>query len=118
MTPEGRIKAAVDKALLNSAAYWHRPIGSAYGAAALDYHVANMGYYASIETKSSTSNHPTVRQTATMRKVIDSNSSVFLIDAIDGPDLQELKDWLAKPTFKFVSTTAEKWLASQEKPLD
>lgn len=109
MTPEGRVKAAVDKVLAHWKAYKHKPVGNGMGAPALDYHVGHRGYYAAIETKD-LGKHPTPRQTRTMHDVRDAGNSLFLIDAANGLDIAELINWLQHPVAGYTSCSAQKWL--------
>lgn len=109
MTPEGKVKAAVDDKLRRLKAYYHKPVMNGMGAPALDYHVGQHGYYAGIETKEK-GKHPTPRQTKTMRDLIAAGNSVFLIDQISGGDMEELVKWLTFPRPGFISTSAIDWL--------
>lgn len=113
MTPEGKVKAAVDKVLTHAGAYKHKPVGNGMGAPALDYHVCHHGMYAAIETKAG-DKWPTVRQTRTMREVIKAGGSVFLIRFCDGADYAQLMGWLLNPVPGYVSETARSWLAKEE----
>ena len=109
MTPEGKIKARVDEVLKLWKAYKHKPVQNGMGTPALDYHVGHRGYYAAIETKAR-GKPPTVRQIRTMREVVAAGNSVFLIDHVDGMDMSELRGWLAYPTQRSISSTADRWL--------
>lgn len=113
MTPEGRVKAAVDTVLKKAAAYYHKPVMNGMGAPALDYHVCHEGRYAAIETKD-LGKVPTERQIRTMREVSLAGGSVFLIDKIGGPDYQELIQWMLIPaTSAFVSSLAKVWMQNK-----
>lgn len=109
MTPEGKVKKLVDSLLKNHGAYKHKPVQNGMGEPALDYHVGHQGYYASVETKAEGEN-PMPRQTITMKKVVASGGSLFLIRGERCPDLIELHLWLKKPAAGFVSTAATQWL--------
>jgi len=109
MTPEGRVKAAVDALLKHWKSYKHKPVGNGMGEPALDYHVGHQGFYAAIETKAN-GGEPTVRQTRTMHNVVDAGNSLFLIESTTGLDIQELANWLKYPVRSYVSCSAQKWL--------
>lgn len=113
MTPEGRVKSAVDKALISAQAYYHKPVQNGMGAPALDYNVTHRGLSAVIETKD-LGKHPTPRQTRTMRKVIAAGGACFLIDSGQGNDMAQLLGWLMQPIPGFISQAAAKWLATKE----
>lgn len=113
MTPEGRVKSAVDKALITANAYKHKPVMNGMGEPALDYHVCHRGIYCAIETKAK-GEHPTVRQTRTMRKVLAGGGALFLINSAESNDMAQLNGWLLHPTPGFVSKSAAAWLASKE----
>lgn len=113
MTPEGRVKSAVDKVLISAQAYYHKPVQNGMGAPALDYSVIHRGVAAVIEAKDF-GKRPTPRQTRTMKKVIAAGGAVFLIDHGSGVDFAQLHGWLLNPIPGFVSTTARTWLASKE----
>ncbi len=117
MTPEGKVKSAVDDALRKAGAYKHKPVMNGMGEPALDYHVCHRGIYASIETKDK-GKHPTPRQTRTMRNVIASGGSVFLIDSAESNDMAQLRGWLVYPIPGFVSLAALEWLAKNKDPND
>ncbi len=112
-TPEGRVKAAVNKSLVSAGAYRHCAVQNGMGAPALDYHVCHHGVYAGIETKAP-GKHPTARQTRTMRDVIDAGGAVFLIDSSEGNDMAQLVGWLLKPVPGFISQSATVWLTSKD----
>jgi hypothetical protein len=113
MTPEGRVKLAVDKVLVGAKAYKHKPVMNGMGAPALDYHVCHRGIYAAIETKAG-DKWPTPRQTRTMRDVVAAGGAVFLIRANDGSDFAQLMGWLMNPVPGFISETARSWLAKKD----
>lgn len=73
------------------------PVQNGMGEPALDFHVCHRGMYAAIETKAP-GKKPTPRQMQTIRKVVASGGSVFVIDSTDGADLAALVMWLAFPT--------------------
>lgn len=107
-TPEGRVKAAVNKILIGASAYRHCPVMNGMGAPALDYHVCHRGIYAAIETKAP-DKWPTPRQTRTMRDVVAAGGALFLIR--DDDDVAQLIGWTIHPIPGFISKTAASWLA-------
>jgi hypothetical protein len=113
VTPEGRVKLAVDKALVSAKAYKHKPVMNGMGAPALDYHVCHRGIYAAIETKSPAGD-PTVRQTRTMRDVIAAGGSLFLIRTETSTDFGQLVGWLMNPVPGFISQSAREWIARKD----
>ncbi len=113
MTPEGKVKLAVDKVLVSAKAYKHKPVMNGMGAPALDYHVCHRGVYAGIETKAR-DKKPTVRQIRTMKDVVAAGGAVFLIDSDDGKDFSQLQGWLLQPIPGFVSNLAHRALNSKE----
>jgi hypothetical protein len=113
MTPEGRVKLAVDKVLVGAKAYKHKPVMNGMGAPALDYHVCHRGIYAAIETKAR-DKKPTVRQVRTMKDIVAAGGAVFLVDSDDGKDFAQLQGWLLQPIPGFVSNLAHRALNSKE----
>ena len=113
MTPEGKVKSAVDKVLTGAGAYKHKPVMNGMGAPALDYHVCHRGIYAAIETKAP-NGKPTPRQIKTMREVRDAGGSVFLINGIDYPDFAQLVGWLLNPVPGFLGVAARNWMNAKE----
>lgn len=113
MTPEGKVKSAVDKVLVGAGTYKHKPVMNGMGAPALDYHVCHRGFYAGIETKAD-GKTPTPRQRATMREMATAGASVFLIDNMDGTDFCQLVGWLLHPVPGFISTAARVWMVHLE----
>lgn len=97
MTPEGKVKAAVDALLKEFGAYKHKPVQNGMGEPALDYHICHRGIYAGIETKAK-GKLPTARQMNTIRRIVAAGGSVFFIDG----DLTELRNWLAFPVASFL----------------
>lgn len=92
MTPEGKVKAAVDRLLKQHAAYYLKPVQGGYGAPALDYHGVHRGFGFAIETKAP-GKTPSPRQINTAKAIHAAGGTVFLIDG----DLTELSNWLHLP---------------------
>ncbi len=119
MTPEAKVKAAVKAELARQGAYKHMPISNGMGEPALDFHVCHRGMYAAIETKAP-GKKPTPRQMQTIKKVIESGGSVFVIDETGhtGTDLASLIMWLAFPTPGFKSYSVLKLLGEKDESSD
>lgn len=96
MTPEGKVKHAVDQVLRFAGAYKHKPVQNGMGSPALDYHVCHHGFYAAIETKAPGETF-TKRQARTARDALKAGASVFLVDSCDGASMQDLLAWLNDP---------------------
>lgn len=117
MTPEAKVKAAVKAELARQSAYKHMPVQNGMGEPALDFHVCHRGMYAAIETKAP-GKKPTPRQMQTIRKVVASGGSVFVVDSTDGPDLADLIMWLAFPMVGHISSTARMLLGDKDESGD
>lgn len=101
MTPEGRVKNAIDKLLKQHGAYYLKPVQNGMGAAALDYHGVHRGFGFVIEAKAP-GEHMTDRQVRTALAARAAGAAVFCIDSTDweedGPtDIYELRWWLEQP---------------------
>jgi hypothetical protein len=93
------------------------PVQNGMGEPALDFHVCHRGMYAAIETKAP-GKKPTSRQMQTIRKVVASGGSVFVIDSANGTDLAQLIMWLAFPTPGTHSYLASALLGEKDEPSD
>jgi hypothetical protein len=85
MTPEGKIKTALDRALvklreLGHALYWHKPVMNGMGAPTLDYVGCCWSFYFTIETKAP-GKKPTAIQEQTIGKVQTAHGTAFVIDS-------------------------------------
>lgn len=96
MTPEGKVKHAVDQVLHFAGAYKHKPVQNGMGAPALDYHVCCRGFYAAIEAKAPGETF-TKRQARTARDALKAGASVFLVDSTSGVGMSDLVEWLSNP---------------------
>lgn len=105
MTPEGKVKAAVDKLLKSMGCYYLKPVQNGMGSPALDYHGSYKGLSIVIETKAP-GEKPTPRQLLTLRAVIASGSAAFVIDG----DLTELTNWLHLPVPGYTNSLLKKFL--------
>lgn len=96
MTPEGRVKAAIDRVLdqlkkEGVPLYTHKPVQNGMGAPTLDYVGCSSGRYFAIEAKAP-GKKPTVRQVDTMAKIQQAYGVVFTIEDAIGIDM--LVDWI------------------------
>ncbi len=91
MTPEGRVKAAVDKVLRAAGAYYHKPVINGMGKPTLDYVGCQRGMFFAIETKTG-SKQMTERQKITAAEMSKAGGVVFLINESTGT--KELEEWL------------------------
>lgn len=95
MTPEGRVKAKVNRVLdtyKDHGLYKFMPVPGGYGKATLDYLCFFHGFGFAIETKRP-GGEPTLRQENTIGSIIASGSLAFVIDGENG-QLEELEQWL------------------------
>ena len=94
MTPEGRVKAAIDKVLKAAPyCYYHKPVQNGMGAPTLDYVGCSRGRYFTIEAKAP-GKEPTARQKATLEQVQYAGGTTFVIDG-PGEAMDFLTEWLA-----------------------
>lgn len=92
MTPEGKVKAAVNRVIDQyKSVYKFMPVPGGFGASSLDYLLCVKGRFCAVETKAP-GRKPTDRQKMIIGKIERAGGKVFVIDGYDG--LQELKDWL------------------------
>ena len=96
MTPEGRVKAGIDRAIrllqeANEPLYVHKPVQNGMGAPTLDYVGCSRGRYFVIEAKAP-GGSPTLRQQDTMDKVCNALGVAFVIDSAIGIDM--FTDWV------------------------
>lgn len=96
MTPEGRVKSAIDKLLKEYGAYYHKPVQNGMGSPALDYWVCHQGFFAAIEAKGP-DGHMTDRQIDTATEVTNSKGSMFCVNTAKGGEIEQLRAWLAVP---------------------
>lgn len=113
MTPEGKVKKAVDQVLHEhktiSGTYALKPVQNGMGSPALDYHGSHKGFAFVIETKAP-GKSPTPRQLSTLRRIALSGASCFLIDG----DTTELSNWLVFPLAGYVSQRLQNDLNNHE----
>lgn len=91
MTPEGRVKAQINKVLKAYAPeLWkYMPVPSGYGKQALDYICCYRGVFFSIEAKKP-KGEPTTLQLGTIEDIEAAGGKTFVIDG----DTTELEKWL------------------------
>jgi hypothetical protein len=97
LTPEGYIKAKIDKVLkefeLPHLLWWHKPVQNGMGRPCLDYHCCYRGWYFAIEAKGP-EGKLTKRQEITKMEIEEAGGKVFVIN--DDAGVKELHDWLWK----------------------
>lgn len=81
MTPEGKIKAMVKKALdtLGEDCWRFMPVQTGYGTASLDFMLCIRGKFVTIETKADAKASLTPRQQGTARDIINAGGRVFRV---------------------------------------
>jgi len=79
MTPEGKVKAAVKKALASLTRRYHfMPVQNGMGAPGLDFYCCIGGFFVAIETKAP-GKHLTERQIETASQIAIAGGVVFVI---------------------------------------
>jgi hypothetical protein len=80
MTPEGKVKAKVKKALAELGRHQWRfmPVQTGYGADALDFLICVNGYFVAIETKAA-KGKLTPRQETTAEQITSAGGRVFVV---------------------------------------
>ena len=98
MTPEGRVKAAVKRALATLPRRYHfMPVQNGMGAPALDFYCCINGRFVAIETKAP-GKKLTARQEATRDQIYAAGGIVFVVDdAIGVAAMKEIIVGLAQP---------------------
>lgn len=93
MTPEGRVKALIDRTLNNYKPdlWYHKPVQNGMGKPCLDYHGLFHGEYFGIEAKAP-GERPTPRQRITMDEIERAGGHTFVIDGDSG--VYALEKWL------------------------
>jgi hypothetical protein len=94
VTPEGRVKAAVNKLLAKyKRVYRFMPVQYGYGESTLDFLICVNGNFLAIETKTK-GKKPTARQRQVIEKITAAGGTALVID--DAADLTELQEYLEK----------------------
>ena len=83
MGPEGKVKAAIKKALNEAGAYQHWPVQMGHGAPCLDCHGCYYGLYFAIEAKAP-GKVPTPRQDETIKRIAAAGGLVMVISSVEG----------------------------------
>jgi hypothetical protein len=92
-TPEGRVKAAVNKVLARyPESYRYMPVPYGYGLSSLDFLICHYGWFVAIETKAP-GEKPTARQEKIIKEITDAGGKVFVIDG-QPSQLAELEAFL------------------------
>jgi len=96
MTPEGKVKAAVNRVLDEyKGTYKFMPVPGGFGASSLDYLLCVNGRFVAIETKAP-GKKPTDRQKMVIGQIKRAGGAVFVIDSVDAT--HELKAYLERTT--------------------
>lgn len=91
MTPEGKVKAAINRVLSRYHTYTFMPVPGGFGASSLDYIICYHGLFVAIEAKKP-GGKMTNRQKMIAGKIRAAGGRVFLIEGENG--LAELKEFL------------------------
>jgi len=99
MTPEGKVKAAVNRVIDQyKSVYKFMPVPGGFGASSLDYLLCVSGHFCAVETKAA-GKRPTDRQKMVVGQITRAGGKVFIIDGENG-QLEEFKCWLEEVTRK------------------
>jgi hypothetical protein len=95
MTPEGKVKAAIKRVLdvYKPMLYYEMPVPSGYGRSGLDFEGAIRGYAFSVEAKAP-GKKPTARQDIVIEQKRLAGISVWVVDNVNSPEIQNLANWL------------------------
>lgn len=97
MTPEGKVKAAVNKLLSKyKSLYRFMPVPGGFGASSLDYLLCINGHFVALETKAP-GKKPTDRQKLVIGQIRRAGGTVFVIDGENG-ELEQLEALLERIT--------------------
>lgn len=97
MTPEGKVKASVNRLLSkHKSLYRFMPVPGGFGASSLDYLICIDGHFVAIETKAP-GKKPTDRQKLVIGQIRRAGGTVFVIDGENG-ELEQLKELLERTT--------------------
>ena len=90
MTPEGKVKAKVKKALAEVGAYYAMPIGTGYGNAGVpDFLVCHKGVFVGIECKAN-GGKPTALQMKNLADIEAAGGRALIIDETNVAQLRNL----------------------------
>ncbi len=93
MTPEGKVKAAITKKLIEMGCWYYMPVGSGYGAPTVDYLCAYEGKAFGIEAKAP-GKSPTPRQLATMLFMGKLGVPSIVINSSSEDKMKYLEAWI------------------------
>jgi hypothetical protein len=94
MTPEGKVKAAVNRVIDQyKSVYKFMPVPGGFGASSLDYLLCVGGKFVAIETKAP-GKKPTDRQKLVIGQITRAGGVVFVIDTVEST--HELKAFLER----------------------
>jgi hypothetical protein len=97
MTPEGKVKASVNRLLSRyKSLYRFMPVPGGFGASSLDYLICAKGQFVAIETKAP-GKKPTDRQKLVIGQIRRAGGTVFVIDGENG-ELEQLEEFLERTT--------------------
>ena len=95
MTEEGKVKAVINKILLQAKnVWWFMPVQNGMGKATLDYIGAHYGHAFAIEAKAP-GKAPTPRQENTIREMRAAGVAVFIVDGTERYPIDPLVRWLS-----------------------
>ena len=111
MTPEGRVKATINKYLSTLRApfsgveiYVEMPVPTGYGKSGLDYTLCLWGHFVAIECKAP-GEWLTPRQRTRALEILGAGGTVFVISSPEG--LQSFADWVTRCRKDFAATAAK-----------
>lgn len=82
MTPEGKVKEIVKKALKEAGAYYHMPVQNGMGKPTLDFVGCLSGLFFAIETKAE-GGKLTLRQEETIKEMRAAGAAVFVVTGVE-----------------------------------
>ncbi len=92
MTPEGKVKASINKMLKRyPQVYKYMPVPAGFGPSSLDYLLCVNGCFIGVEAKRP-GKLPTPRQQECIRKILEAKGSIFIV--YDQATLDELERYI------------------------
>jgi hypothetical protein len=92
-TPEGRIKAALDKMLKAERVWFYPPQAGPFGSAGIPDRVAVVyGMFVGIECKADASKKPTALQIKCMASIEDAGGKCFVV--YDKETIEQVREWI------------------------
>ena len=93
MTEEGKVKAVINKIIIQAKnVWWFMPVQNGMGKATLDYVGCHVGHAFAIEAKAP-GKAPTPRQENTIREMRAAGVAVFIVDGTDRYPIDPLIRW-------------------------